>query len=85
MGRSFVLKQPMPWKGIFTMKEKLKDDLLETVIGGISLDTLSPEEMASGKILLNKLTGLGGTAICPVCGKRYDPAAPHVCSADLKG
>ena len=58
---------------------KLNKELLEDVSGGKKKDTPS--------VLISNLdniaeSAMGGTAICPVCGKRYDPQFPHICRVD---
>ncbi|MBQ8076328.1 MAG: hypothetical protein IJ237_10165 [Oscillospiraceae bacterium] len=61
------------------MKTKLDDELLENVVGGRILpkgNVLVPKDKEPSD------PALKGTAVCPVCGKRYDPAAPHFCKPD---
>lgn len=59
------------------MKDKIKDELLEKVSGG------GRKYAPSGFIKDDRnIPGdvMNGTAICPVCGKRYDPQYPHICN-----
>ena len=70
------------------MKNLLNDELIESVTGGkVGNDAGERKAPAMGKgvpkVKLRDAEQAGGTEICPVCKKRYDTKAPHICSGGL--
>ena len=62
------------------MKAKINDEVLEKVSGGAG-------KSAPNGLLRNDTDDvnfpadvMSDTAVCNVCGKRYEPQYPHICS-----
>ena len=62
------------------MKTKINDEVLEKVSGGAGKSAPNGLLRNDTDDVIFPAHVMSGTAVCPVCGKRYDPQYPHICN-----